>query len=353
MPVTPVRSILLIRPSALGDVCRTVPVVTSLRTAFPEASIDWLVHEAFVDAVRHHPDVRGVISFRRGALGKRWLFTATGRAVFRGLVRSLREPGYDLVIDAQGLGRSGLFAYLTGAPRRVGFADARELGWLGVNERIRVAPDVTHSVDRMLALLAGAGIEPVPDMRLYTSSEHRDRAASLVETDRYAVIAPTSRWAGKRWPEDRFERVVEALLDADAVDRVAIVASGSERQQCTHLIEHARHNERVVDLVGSTSVGVLMALIQSAAFVLANDSAPLHMAVGFDRPLVALFGPTRIERVGPYGRGHDVLQSAAPAKGVSHKDEAAGRAMMEAITTNAVIEACLTRLNAPAKGATP
>ncbi|MEM1422607.1 MAG: glycosyltransferase family 9 protein [Planctomycetota bacterium] len=343
-------SILLIRPSALGDVCRSVPLVASLRRAFPRASIDWLVHASFVDAVRHHPDVRSAIPFRRSALGKRWVFSARGRAVFRDLVRSIREPGYGMVIDAQGLGRSGLFAWLTGAETRIGHADAREFGWLGANRRVRVPSGVRHSVDRMLGLLEGAGVEPVRDMRLYTCDDDRAAVRRLVGSTRYAVVAPTSRWAGKRWPEERFDRVISALLEQEAIDRVAIVASAGERDQCARLASRAADDERIVDLVGATSVGGLMAVIEGARFVLANDSAPLHMAVGFDRPLVALFGPTRIEEVGPYARANDVLQHAPPAPGISHKDEAAGLAMMRAIQTGDVIEACASRIAQPVPG---
>lgn len=336
------RSILLIRPSALGDVCRSVPVLASLRASFPEASIDWFVHEAFADAVRHHPDLRAVVPFPRGRLGKRWVWSSRGRALFREVLGSLRTPKYDLVVDAQGLGRSGFFSAVTGAPRRVGFADARELGWLGYSERVRVPSGVRHSVARMLALLDGAGIEPVPDMRLHTSIEDRARAHELVGAQRYAVVAPTSRWAGKRWAEKRFIRVVQALLGE--VERVVIVAAPSEREQCPELFAAAQRDERLVDLVGRTSIGELMAVIERASLVLANDSAPLHMAVGFDRPLVALFGPTRIDEVGPYRRDDDVLQACEPNPGVSHKHDDTGRALMDRISVEDVIGACSARL---------
>jgi heptosyltransferase-3 len=216
------------------------------------------------------------------------------------------------------------------------------MGWLGYNERVRVSADVRHSVDRMLALLEGAGIEAVHDTRLYTSEDDRGCAQTLVGTERYAVVAPTSRWAGKRWAEDRFIDLVRALLKE--LERVVIVASPSEREQCPALFALAERDNRIVDLVGKTSIGELMAVIERASLVVANDSAPLHMAVGFDRPLVALFGPTRIDEVGPYRRDADVLQAQEPPAHVSHKHEDAGRALMDLISTESVIEACLSRL---------
>ena len=131
-PVTPPptqnspRRILLIRPSALGDVCRTVPVLVSLKRAFPGAEVDWLVQDSFAAAVAHHPDLNGVVPFPRAALA-RWF---SRPAVFRRAVEFLVDLGrrrYDMVIDCQGLLRSGLFTLATRAPVRVGYANAEEL----------------------------------------------------------------------------------------------------------------------------------------------------------------------------------------------------------------------------------
>jgi ADP-heptose:LPS heptosyltransferase len=101
----------------------------------------------------------------------------------------------------------------------------------------------------------------------------------------------------------------------------------------------------VIDRVGRTSVGELMALIERAALVVANDSAALHMAVGMQRPIVALFGPTRTERVGPYGREADVLQHVTVYDRRDHKDDRAGRELMERIAVDEVEEAVLSRLD--------
>lgn len=336
--------ILIIRPSALGDVCRSVPVLASLRRAFPRAHIAWLVQDAFADAVRHHPMLSAVVPFPRKALGEAAKAGRIGAVL--GYLASLRRGRYDLVVDAQGLARSGLLAWATRAPRRVGFADAREGGWLGLTQRVRVAPGL-HAVDRMVELVRGVGVGPVRDMRLYAADEERAwvRNDFRLAGGRYAVVAPTSRWTGKRWPIERFAEVTRALLDRGLC--VAVVGGPSERGQCGPLIEMAVVEPRVIDLVGRTSVGRLMALIESAAVVVANDSAALHMAVGFDRPAVGLYGPTRLELVGPYVGPREpaarsrtvVLQRVGPGDRLDHKDHAAGTPLMERIGAREVIEA--------------
>ena len=103
----PPRRILLIRPSALGDVCRTVPVLVSLRRAWPDAEIDWLVQDDFAPAIMHHPDLTRVLPFMRRDLGK-----SIARGSFGPLaqfVAQLKRAKYDLVFDLQGLARSGFF----------------------------------------------------------------------------------------------------------------------------------------------------------------------------------------------------------------------------------------------------
>lgn len=329
------NSILIIRPSALGDVCRTVPVLASLRRAYPRALIDWLVRDTFAPAIEQHPGLHRPILFARGTMGQGLKRGRSGE--LRSLLQRLREPGYDLVLDCQGLFRSGFFAWWTRAPLRVGYSNAREGGWLGVNRRRWVDPS-RHAVDRMLELVRLAGIEPVADMRLYTAWDDREWVAGLeaLAGRPFAVIAPTSRWLGKRWPAERFAEVARWLLERGMA--VAITGGPGEREQCGPLLALAPEHPGMVDLIGRTSVGQLMALVEASSLVLANDSAVLHMAVGFDKPLVALYGPTDIGRVGPYGRERDVVQHLAPGDRLAHKDEAAGRALMERIGVSEVIE---------------
>lgn len=332
------RQILLIRPSALGDVCRTVPVVASLKRAYPDAAIDWVVQDSFVEAVRHHPAVRRTIPFPRKRLGEAISRGRVGEVL--GFLRTLREPGYDTVIDAQGLIRSAIFAWATRAVRRVGYANAQEFGWLAYTDRVRQPRD-RHTVDRMLGLLNPLGVEPVPDMRLFADPQAVSDV--IVEyPEPYVVIAPTSRWAAKRWPAERFAELTRRLLDR-AVQRVVVVGGPGERDQCGPVLDLVGSLGKVSDRVGSTSITQLMALISRARLVVANDSAVLHMAVGFDRPLVGLFGPTDVGRVGPYRHDADVLQRLKPGDRLDHKDDA-NRSLMDRISVDEVEAACAERL---------
>lgn len=336
-----VRRIAIVRPSALGDVCRTVPVLVSLRRAFPDAAIDWVVQDTFIDAVQAHPDLTEAVPFHRdryAAFGRRAAATQAGWA----WAKALRHRRYDLVYDCQGLARSGLISWLTRAPRRVGLADAREGGHLGYTHKHDVSAG-WHTVDRMLGLIEADGVPAVRDLRLYVppeaSLEWRQRQAALgIEgMTRYALLAPTSRWESKRWPAARFAALIDPLLER-GFERVLLVGAGSEHSQCAPLLARASHDARVVDLLGQTTVGGLMATIADAALVVANDSAALHMAVGFDRPYVALFGPTDVSRVGPYRGERWVVQASVEGvERLNHKDTALGASIMERIGVGEVL----------------
>lgn len=348
-PAEPQR-ILIIRPSALGDACRSVPVLAALRARWPGATIDWLVQDAFIPAIAAHPALSHAVAFPRNDLSP--LARPDKLAACLRWASGIRRRRYDLAIDCQGLLRSGLMTLATGAPIRLGAADARELAHLAYTRRVPARADM-HAVDRMMALAQAAidtfgAAEPIdaPDMRLYTTAQARAKAQQSLAFAAGApvvVLAPTSRWPAKRWPDERFEALARALLDrTDAA--IAIVGGPGEQAQCPRTRALAQQTPRVADLVGRSTIEHLMAVVQASALTVANDSAVLHMAVGFDRPLVALFGPTLTHLVGPYQRDDDAIQHERPTHPSAHKNPANVR-MMHAIGADEVIEASLARLS--------
>ncbi|MEM8739636.1 MAG: glycosyltransferase family 9 protein [Planctomycetota bacterium] len=265
----------------------------SLRRAYPEARIDWLVNAAFTDAVRHHPLLDGVVPFDRRR-----------KAAVLPLLRRLRRARYDTAYDFQGLARSGLFTWATRAPVRVGSAQAAEAGWLGYNRRHRVDP-ARHAVDRMLALLDAQGVPRVDDLTLYVGDEDRqsidaDLATRGLAPGRYACVAPTAQWGCKCWPLERYAQLTQRLLEQPGLDHVFVLAAPHERPRVeAGLTAALTPTQREHTRTPPTTVGRLMALIQSARLLVCNDSAPLHLAVGLDTPTVSLFGPTDPALTGP------------------------------------------------------
>ena len=314
-------------------------MLASLRAKWPEARIDWVIQAGFEDAAKSHPMLDGVVLFPRKAFQGWWWKSSVARAVLR-WGKELRLARYDLVLDCQGLGRSGVMTWATRSPRRAGLRSAREGAWMFYNRRHPDSPS-RHTVDEMLWLLECEGIEPVRDMRLYVNDADEawwgERREALGLKNGYAVLAPTTRWKSKRWPIEWWHELLAPLREHGLKHAVAIGAPG-ERAQVAPLIER----DGVIDLVGASSVGQTMAIVRSASIIIANDSAPLHMAVGFDTPAIGLYGPTDPARVGPYtqgnvGRNTHVLRGAisqeSSSRGrINFRDDSLGDSLMRTMT---------------------
>ena len=347
MSQPPPQRILLIRPSALGDVARSVPLLVTLRQAHPDAKIDWLVHDGFADAIAHHPMLDDLVLFRRSQLSRFGRSLAATREGLS-LAKTLRQKRYDLVIDAQGLFRSGLLTRLTGAPQRVGFADAREGATVFYNVKHRIDPAITHTVDRMLALLQAQGYDPSHDLRLYVGPADQDWLAAFKQEhaiERYLCLAPTARWRSKCWPMQRYAQIARQWIERHPDQRIVLIAAPHEREQVAPFFEHLigddppRTDLRHHIVFPTTTVSQMMALLSQTQLLLCNDSAPLHLAVGLDQPTVALFGPTDPAYVGPCGSNTQVLRSANAPLGNTHRVDPKDQSLMEQLSVEQVWEA--------------
>jgi len=295
------RRILIIKPSSLGDVVHALPVLPLLRRRYPKAHIAWLVAPYCAGLIEGRGDLDRVILFDRRYLGKAWFNPAAMASLWR-LDQDLRRGHFDLVLDLQGLFRSGWLAWRTGARMRVGFANGREMAPLFYTHKVRIETDQIHAVDRYLRLAAAVGCESRPvEFSFPSSEEDRQSVRRLLgESGPYAVLLPGANWETKRWPAERFAELVRPLSARFGLR--SIVAGGEDVK------ELARQIDGALDLSGKTNLRELVCLLKDAEVVVGNDSGPAHIAAGLGRPLVALFGPTDPVRTGPYGRPECVVQ---------------------------------------------
>ena len=214
------RRVLIIKPSALGDVVTALPVLRGLRRSFPNCHISWLLRDTCAPLVAHDSQLDEVVLFERSRLGRAWRSISAGRALIR-LLGALRRGRYDWVIDLQGLLRSGLLSMATRAPVRAGPADASEAGWLFYNQRIELTAE--HTVDRNIALARRLGIDARPDdmtLEISPAGEQFVRRVDLPE--RFLVCVPPTTWPTKLYPVARWREVV-----AELARRVPVVLAGA------------------------------------------------------------------------------------------------------------------------------
>ena len=304
------RRILIVKPSSLGDIVHAIPTLLALRDRFPQARIAWLVKREWADLVERVEGLDEVWPVEPGLRG--WFSR----------VPALRAAGFDLVVDLQGLFRSGAISWLSGCPTRVGFATGREASPWFYTHRVPVPMPEMHAVDRYLLLAAslGASVTDPPRFGLRPSPDDQEKVARLQSRQGlppgvpWVAMAVSARWPTKRWPPGSFAGVADQI-QKEGPWRVGLIG-GTEDRQVGREVRDAM-STTPMDLIGATEVGLLPALLESASLMLTNDSGPMHVAAAVGTPVVALFGPTSQTRTGPYGVGGNacrVLTNQIPCR---------------------------------------
>jgi heptosyltransferase I len=297
LPLTsPPRSLAILRLSALGDVCHTVPIVRTLAAEWPETRLVWIVGR------REHALLAGLEGVRLVPYPK-----DGARAERRRALLPVAEERFDVLLQLQPAIRASLLARRIRAPLRLGFdrARSRDAQWLFTNARIAPAPPgtVPHVIDTFFAFLEALGLRrrvlrwdiPIPE-------EARARALSLVPDGRsFLVLSPCaqSRFRNPRdWPA---ERLAEVAHHARRAHGLGIVVTGGLRPEEKRAAETIRRRvPDTLDLTGRTDLKTLLALLARARALVAPDSGPVHMAAAVGTPVVGLYAATDPRRAGPY-----------------------------------------------------
>jgi len=286
--------VLIIKPSSLGDIIHSLPLLKVIRDSSRDIRIDWVISKNLKEILEGNPLINELIIFNKDSWKNLKNLPKTIKEA-AGLIKRLRAGKYDAVIDLQGLLRSGLITYFASAPLKIGFKNAREGSRLFYNKKIP-ANGAVHAVDRYLkvAEALGAKIERV-EFPFYVDEPAREKVRNLTgNPNEYIVIVPSARWETKRWPPENFGMLISKLSVP-----CFITGSGPDRQIVQQVLVHS--GGRGINLCGKTGLKELIALIAGAKAVVSNDSGPMHIGAALGVPVVALFGPTDPGKTGPYG----------------------------------------------------
>ena len=305
--------IAIIKPSALGDIVHALPVLSALRGQFPQSHISWVVNKSFEGLLTGHPDLNETIPFDRGGAGKGF-WSGSRYALQFG--RELRRRKFDLVIDLQGLLRTGLMTLATGAKRKVGFANAREGAKHFYTERVAVPDaDRIHAVDRYWRVVEhlGAGDQPkrfdVPIRENERLTGDRDLAG--LPRPWYAV-AVGAKWLTKRWPPERFGELLQRA-QREFGGTAIFVGVSDDSLLSQRSLQSLSGPSR--DWCGKTSLPRLAALLALADVTIANDTGPLHLAAAIGTPCIAPYTCTKVARHGPYTSPRGGIETSVSCAG--------------------------------------
>jgi lipopolysaccharide heptosyltransferase I len=295
MPPTPNlaandQRFLLLRLGSLGDVVHALPAAAVLRDSFPDARIDWAIEPKWARLLEGNPDLNTVIQIDRKTAGG-----------IISTVKQLRRANYTCAIDFQGLYKSALLAFASGAPRRIGFQRnyAREgfASWLYTE---RLNPRGAHKVEHNLTLAEAAGARKFPP-RFPIAVRAEDEARVASETEQrnirdFFVLNPGGGWRSKCWPAERYGELHAKVFEKSGLRGVVSYGPGEEDLAQAMISAAGKSAPLAIPL----ELGPLMALLRRARLVVSADTGPLHLAAALGASVVGLFGPTDPARNGPF-----------------------------------------------------
>jgi heptosyltransferase I len=345
LPLNEIGSILIVKLSAIGDVVHTLPLLEVLRKNLPHTRIDWLVEEEAAQLLKGHSALNRLIVSRR----KRWQRSILGKGHASGtlaevaaFVRELRSESYDVVIDMQGLLKSGLLTGLARGRRKIGFTWAREGSTLFLSERPYFEDQHgQHAIERYLkaAKILGCEVDSwqgrIPVGRADEERLENLLARNGLNGERYAAVNPMARWETKLWEPHNFARLADRIQEELGLP-VLFTGSLADRPAIEEILLRMR-NRRAHNLAGQMGLRELASLYTRCSILVTTDTGPMHIAAAMDCPVLALFGPTAPWRTGPYGSGHRVVRQDL-ACSPCFKKKCDHRSCMKGITVDRVFQ---------------
>ena len=290
LPVAP-RSICLLRLSALGDVTHVLPLVHTLRDAWPGVALTWVIGKGEQRLLDGLPDVEFLVYDKK-----------TGLAGMRALRRALRGRRFDALLQMQVAARANLLSAFLPAVRRIGYDRSRskDLHGLFVNERIPDRPGI-HVLDAIGSFCEPLGLRQDRvrwDMPVPANAWDWARAQWPEDDTCTLLISPCSSHVRRNWSADRYA----AVADHAAAQgwRVVLCGGRSQLERDTADAILAGMRAPALDLVGKDTLKQLPALLARADLVMTPDSGPMHIANAMGAKVLGLHAASNPARSGPY-----------------------------------------------------
>lgn len=287
----PPRSVAVLKLSALGDVCQTLPVIRTLQHAWPQSRFTWIIGRAEASLIGGIEDIEFIVFDKRSGL--------TGLRSLRNRVRRRR---FDLLMHMQFALRASLVAALVRAPVKLGFDRERalDLQWLFTTHRIAARPR-EHVMDGLFGFAERLGVTtreyrwdiPVPDR----AREHAERL--IPSGVRTLLLSPCSTHQARNWRPEYYAQVADYAAGKLGL-QVILCGGRSALEARTGAEISALMREPSRNLIAQDTLLEFYATLARATMLLTPDSGPAHMATALGIPVVGLYAATNPARSGPY-----------------------------------------------------
>ncbi|NYZ64001.1 glycosyltransferase family 9 protein [Luteimonas sp. SJ-16] len=286
----------MLRLSALGDVTHVLPLIATLRDAWPQVALTWLIGAGEARLLAGLPDVDLVVYDKKSGL-------AGMREVGRALRSRLGEARrFDALLQMQVAARANLLSGFVPARRRIGYDRARskDLHGVFVSERIPDRPGI-HVLDAIGSFCEPLGLRqtrvvwdmPVPDdAHAWARAQWDDDGRPVL------MISPCSSHVRRNWLPDRYAALADHAVDAGWRIVLCGGRSALERETADAILAAMRHP--ALDLVGKDTLKQLPALLARAQLLVTPDSGPMHIANAMGTKVLGLHAASNPARSGPY-----------------------------------------------------
>ncbi|MDT8367431.1 MAG: glycosyltransferase family 9 protein [bacterium] len=285
--------VLIVRLSAIGDLVMASPLIGAFKRTWPQARLTWLVEETSKAVLEANPGLDEIIVWPRA----RWRKLLRDRRYLtllkeiRSFVAELRKRRFDLAVDAQGLLKSGIWVWLSGARERVGIGSREGSRFLMTEVISREgASDGLSSQYLLLAEALGLETEPFEmEMALSDDAEKYARQFKRSIGSEYIVFAPFTTRPQKHWIQKRWPKVAHHLF-CELGLKTVILGGWGDVEAADRMVENA---SGIINLAGKTSLQQAGAVIARSSLLIGVDTGLTHMGIALEVPTIALFGATR------------------------------------------------------------
>jgi predicted lipopolysaccharide heptosyltransferase III len=304
----------------IGDLVLVTPVLRLVKQRVPASYLAVLADGLSAEVLQHNPHVDRMIVIDRSLMRKLRPWQRV-REEWK-ILRNLRDERFDTVVDLFSGPRSALWAWLSGARDRYSEDYRQRLRGFLYNHPVKVTRDGTHLVEQKLQIvgpLVGAVERSAAWLELVVTREEQDRARHIlssrgVTAPKLVGLVPSAGLSFRRWPVDRFARVADRLVDRYGV-KIVLFSSRDEEEMaiCRSLAQSMTH--KTVDLAGLLTLRELMACLRECDLVISNDTGPMHIAVGLNKPgVVALYGAANTIHYAPWGSTAVMITKGTPGQ---------------------------------------
>ncbi len=284
-------NICILRLSAIGDICHTLPVIRTIQANLPDTQLTWIIGKTEYQLIKDIPGINFIIFDKKN-----------GFKEYLKIRKQLRDTHFDVLLHMQMSLRASLVSLMVNSKIKIGFdrQRAKDGQWLFTNTKIKHIPR-QHVIDSLFGFSEALGIKEHQYVWDIPVSEETQAAANALIENRsdYIIISPCSSKDYRNWHVQGYAAVADYITEKYGFDVILTGGNSAIEQHYAKEIV-ARCKNPPLNLIGKTNLKKLLSIIKGAKCMISPDSGPAHMSTAMGTPVIGLYATTNPDRARPY-----------------------------------------------------